>query len=173
MLHIIFSYSPLTDIVIERPYNLKDIERWSKEAVHSLPQDFLFEYNIEHHGNRIYSNGSWEITNERLSLGESLIQKLTMFYEEGKISEEQLAGILAILKEAKIGKGKFNEEKPVSNKKVEKNQKTDLKPNEKEVIVNTEVEEKEEPKLEEKQTNPVQTRNDPPVIPPREMVLDE
>ncbi|MIV05235.1 hypothetical protein A7K84_28140, partial [Salmonella enterica] len=47
MLHIIFSYSPLTDIVIERPYNLKDIERWSKEAVHSLPQDFLFEYNIE------------------------------------------------------------------------------------------------------------------------------
>lgn len=40
MLHIIFSYSPLTDIVIERPYNLKDIERWSKEAVHSLPQDF-------------------------------------------------------------------------------------------------------------------------------------
>ncbi|MCB2493450.1 hypothetical protein KQ698_15525, partial [Listeria monocytogenes] len=76
---------------------LKDIERCSKEAVHSLQQDFLFEYNIDHHGNRIYSNGAWEITNERLSLGESLNQKVTMCYDEGKISEEQLAGILAIL----------------------------------------------------------------------------
>ncbi|EIU8640638.1 hypothetical protein L6586_002903 [Listeria monocytogenes] len=169
MLHIVFSYSPLTDIVTDRPYNLKDIEQWSKEAVHRLPLDFIFEYNIEHQGKRIYSNGSWEITNERLSIGQALIRKLRAFQEEGKITIEQLTGILEILKEGKITKEKVNKKK---SNHVEKPTQ-DLVAAKKEEPLKASTKLEDATPSEEELPEQYEERREPPALPPREMILDD